>query len=214
MTPNRPASPAPTVHLVEDDPSSRTATVRLLKMAGYEVREYTCAAELLDAAPVDAGCLVLDLQLPGLSGLDTQEALVASGNPLPIVFLTGHGDIPQSVQAMKAGAIDFLSKPVAPETLLEAVTRALARDAESRAVRDRRSAIKARYERLTPREREVFAHLISGQLNKQAAFDLGTTEHTIKVHRRRVMDKLEADSLADLVRFAADLGIAPVGQVK
>jgi FixJ family two-component response regulator len=200
--------------VVEDDLSSRIATVRLLKMAGYNVREYSCAAEFLAAPPTGPGCLVLDLQLPDLSGLETQNALVASPNPLPIVFLTGHGDVPQSVQAMKAGAVDFLSKPVPPETLLVAVAQALKRDAESRAVRDHRSEIRSRYERPTPREREVFAHLISGQLNKQAAFDLGTTEHTIKVHRRRVMEKLEADSLADLVRFAAALGIAPVGEVK
>jgi FixJ family two-component response regulator len=203
-----------TVHVVEDDDSSRTATVRLLAKAGYRVQAYSSATAFVGASPGGAGCVVLDVQMPGLNGLDAQDALAALPNPLPIVFLTGHGDVPGSVRAMKAGAVDFLGKPVLPETLLDAVSRALARDAESRAGRNRRAQLRARYERLTPREREVFAHLISGQLNKQAAFDLGTTEHTIKVHRRRVLEKLEADSVADLVRFASDLGIEPVGHVK
>jgi FixJ family two-component response regulator len=203
-----------TVHVVEDDESSRVATTRVLKTSGYDVRAYSSAAEFLAAPPAGPGCIVLDLQLPGLNGLEAQQALAASPNPLPVVFLSGHGDVPKSVKAMKAGAVDFLAKPVEPEILLEAVSRAVSHDAEARLVRNRQSEVRARYERLTPREREVFAHLISGQLNKQAAFDLGTTEHTIKVHRRRVMEKLEADSLADLVRFASDLGIAPVGQVK
>jgi FixJ family two-component response regulator len=212
----RDATPADvaTVHVVEDDDSSRTATVRLLTKAGYRVQAYSSALEFVGAPPGGAGCVVLDVQMPGLNGLDAQDALAGLPNPLPIVFLTGHGDVPGSVRAMKAGAVDFLGKPVLPETLLDAVLRALARDAESRAVRNRRAQLRARYERLTPREREVFAHLISGQLNKQAAFDLGTTEHTIKVHRRRVLEKLEADSVADLVRFASDLGIEPVGRVK
>jgi FixJ family two-component response regulator len=207
-------NPDVTVHVVEDDESSRIATTRVLKMSGYEVRAYSSAAELLAAPPGGPGCIVLDLQMPGLSGLEAQQALVASANPLPVVFLSGHGDVPKSVKAMKGGAVDFLSKPVEPEIQLEAVSRALSRDAEARLVRNRRAEVRTRYNRLTPREREVFAHLISGQLNKQAAFDLGTTEHTIKVHRRRVMEKLEADSLADLVRFAADLGVDPVGHVK
>jgi FixJ family two-component response regulator len=214
MTTISPRDPDVTVHVVEDDESSRIATTRVLTMSGYVVRAYPSAAEFLAAPPAGPGCIVLDLQLPGLNGLEAQQALVASANPLPIVFLSGHGDVPKSVKAMKAGAVDFLAKPVEPEILLEAVSRALSRDAEDRLLRTRQSGVRARYERLTPREREVFAHLISGQLNKQAAFDLGTTEHTIKVHRRRVMEKFEADSLADLVRFASDLGIAPVGQVK
>jgi FixJ family two-component response regulator len=156
----------------------------------------------------------MDLQMPGPSGLDAQEALSAAPNPLPIVFLTGYGDVGRSVRAMKAGAIDFLTKPVEAHLLLEAVARALDRDRDHRALAGRQAAIRARYERLTRREREVLAHLISGQLNKQTAFDLGTTEHTIKVHRRRVLEKMEADSVASLVRMAALLDIAPVGTVR
>jgi FixJ family two-component response regulator len=163
---------------------------------------------------MEAGCLVLDLRLPGPSGLDLQERLTAAENPLPIVFLTGHGDVPKTVRAMKAGAVDFLTKPVEADVLLEAVARAIARDAESRAVRLRQHGTRARYTRLTPREREVFAHLISGQLNKQVGWDLGISERTTKIHRRQVLEKMEADSIADLVRMAADLGIAPTGKVR
>jgi FixJ family two-component response regulator len=157
---------------------------------------------------------VLDLQLPGASGLELQERLTAAENPLPIVFLTGHGDIPKSVRAMKAGAVDFLTKPVEAPVLLDAVARALARDGENRAIRARRDQARTCYNRLTPREREVFAHLISGQLNKQIGFDLGITERTTKIHRHQVLAKMEADSIADLVRMAADLGIAPAGTVR
>jgi FixJ family two-component response regulator len=201
----------PVVHVVEDDESSRTATARLLKTAGRAVRVYQSAAEFLEEMPAGPGCIVLDLRMPGPSGLDLQERLATAEAPMSVVFLTGHGDIPKSVRAMKNGAVDFLTKPVDPEVLLEAVGRALDKDAENRAIHERRQILRARYERLTPREREVLAHVISGQLNKQAAFDLGTTEHTIKVHRHRVMEKLEAGSMADLVRMAADLGIAPIG---
>jgi FixJ family two-component response regulator len=202
------------VHVVEDDESSRRASSRLLKRAGYAVKVYATGAEFLASPPQEAGCIVLDLRLPGPSGLDLQERLTTGENPLPIVFLTGHGDVPQTVRAMKAGAVDFLTKPVDAPVLLEAVARALARDAESRLSRARRNETRARYHRLTPREREVFAHLISGQLNKQVGFDLGISERTTKIHRRQVLDKMEADSIADLVRMAADLGIAPTGKVR
>jgi FixJ family two-component response regulator len=140
--------------------------------------------------------------------------LLAAENPLPIAFLTGHGDVQKSVQAMKAGAVDFLTKPVDAPVLLDAVSRAILRDAETRRVRARQQAIRDRYSRLTPREREVFAHLISGQLNKQVGFDLGISERTIKIHRHQVLDKMEADSIADLVRMAADLGVTPAGKVR
>jgi FixJ family two-component response regulator len=207
-------APAPVVvHLVEDDESSRLASSRVLKSAGYVVRAYSTGAEFLSNPPHEPGCLVLDLRLPGTNGLDLQERLATAENPLPIVFLTGYGDVPKSVRAMKAGAVDFLTKPAEAQTLLDAVARAIARDAENRAVRVRQRAARERYDRLTPREREVFSHLISGQLNKQIGFDLGITERTTKIHRHQVLEKMEADSVADLVRMAADLGIDPEGIV-
>lgn len=164
--------------------------------------------------PTGSGCIVLDLNLPGHSGLELQERLLSAENPLPIVFLTGHADVPKSVRAMKAGAVDFLTKPVDVPVLLDAVARAIARDMESRTVRARQSEVRARYNLLTPREREVFAHLISGQLNKQVGFDLGISERTTKIHRHQVLEKMEADSIADLVRMAADLGIELTGKVR
>jgi FixJ family two-component response regulator len=207
--------PAPVVvHVIEDDESSRIASSRLLKNAGYAVRVYSTGAEFLAQPPTEAGCIVLDLRLPGPSGLDLQQRLTTAENPLPIVFLTGHGDVPKTVRAMKAGAVDFLTKPVDAPVLLDAVARAIARDAENRVVRARQHDARARYSRLTPRERDVFAHLISGQLNKQIGYDLGISERTTKIHRHQVLEKMQADSIADLVRAAADLGIAAVGKVR
>ena len=215
MSASGPTGPVPVVvHVIEDDESSRIASSRLLKTAGYVVRVYSTGDEFLAQPPTEAGCLVLDLRLPGPSGLDLQERLTTAENPLPIVFLTGHGDVPKSVRAMKAGAVDFLTKPVEAPVLLDAVARAVARDAENRLVRARQHEARARYSRLTPRERDVFAHLISGQLNKQVGYDLGISERTTKIHRGRVLGKMEADSIADLVRIAADLGIAAVGKVR
>jgi FixJ family two-component response regulator len=202
------------VHVIEDDQPSRIAASRLLKQAGYAVRAYSSGAEFLADMPEEGGCIVLDFQLPGSNGLELQEHLMTGTNPLPIVFLTGHGDVPKSVRAMKAGAIDFLTKPVEGPVLLDAVARAIARDLENRVVRTRQQELHTRYERLTRREREVFAHLISGQLNKQVGFDLGISERTTKIHRHQVLDKMEADSIADLVRMAADLGITPAGKVR
>src|SRR5262245_12378327 len=150
-------SPSVVVHLVEDDESSRSASARLLKTAGHAVRTYATASEFLADPPKEPGCLVLDLRLPGPSGLDLQEQLATAENPLPIVFLTGHGEVPSSVRAMNSGAVDFLTKPVEAHVLLEAVTRALARDAEDRVLRERRREVRVRYDRLTPREREVMA---------------------------------------------------------
>jgi FixJ family two-component response regulator len=204
---------SPVVHVVEDDASSRKATARVLRAAGHAVEVYASADEFLAEMPGGPGCLVLDLKLPGPSGLDLQERLTASRNPMPVVFLSGHGDVPKTARAMKAGAVDFLEKPVSAPTLLEAVVRALVKDAEDRALRDRKRELSRRYQTLTPREREVLPRVISGQLNKQIAFDFGTSEHTIKVHRRRVMEKLEAGSVADLVRIASDLGISPLGKL-
>ena len=207
-------STAPVVHLIEDDESTRVASSRLLKSAGYLVRVYASGTEFLANPPQGAGCLLLDLRLPGPNGLELQEQLAKTENPMPIVFLTGHGDIPQTVRAMKGGAVDFLTKPVDAPVLLEAVARAVARDADNRAVRARQDQARTRYGRLTPRECEVFAHLISGQLNKQIGFDLGITERTTKIHRQRVLSKMEADSIADLVRIAGDLGINPEGKAR
>jgi FixJ family two-component response regulator len=205
----RPAvAQAQVVYLVEDDPSARAATTRFLRAAGHAVRDYGSAAEFLAAfSPRTRGCLVLDLRLPGPSGLDLQQVLAADPDPLPIIFLSGAGEIQDSVQAMKSGAMDFLTKSADGGALLEAVSRALARDNDDRAGRERRRSLRERYERLTAREREVFAHLISGRLNKQMSFDLNAAQATIKIHRHRVLAKMNADSIADLVRMAADLDI-------
>ena len=203
---------APVVHVVEDDPATRTALARLLRAAGHGVATYATAADFLGCATFaeSPGCLVLDVRLPGADGLELQEVLSGSDGALPIIFVTGYGDIPMSVRAIRSGAVDFLTKPVRGAVLLDAVSRALARDAENRAARQRLRDARARFERLTPRERQVFAHLIAGQLNKQVAFDLGTSERTIKAHRHSVLTKLEAASVADLVRLAAKLSIAPI----
>ena len=211
-----PASSAPgVVHLVEDDDSARLATARFLRASGYAVRAYASAEEFLAASPVEQdACLVLDVRLPGNSGLELQQLLPEGAGPLPIVFLTGASEIPDAVRAMKAGAVDFLTKTVDGTELLAAVARALERCAEERAARRRARVVQARYDRLTPREQEVFAHLISGQLNKQVGYDLGISERTVKIHRHQVLTKMEADSIADLVRMAGDLGVSPVGHVR
>ncbi len=201
---------APIVHVVDDDDSMRTAVVRLLQAAGYQARGYGSAGEfLLGRSDRDApGCAVLDVRMPGPSGLDLQEALARFDVPLPIVFLTGHGDIPMSVRAIKAGAVDFLTKPVSREVLLGAVRSAIARDAETRAAREVLRVLRARYESLTPREREVFTGVVAGRLNKQIAADLGTAERTIKAHRAQVMEKMQVASVAELVQAADQLGAA------
>jgi FixJ family two-component response regulator len=197
----------PIVHVVDDDDSVRTAVVRLLQAAGHEARGYSSAGEfLLGRSDRDApGCVVLDVRMPGPSGLDLQAALGRLAVPLPIVFLTGHGDIPMSVRAMKAGAIDFLTKPVSRDALLTAVETALGRDAQTRAARARVHGLRARYDTLTPREREVFAGVVAGKLNKQIAADLGTAERTVKAHRAQVMEKMQVASVAELVHAADQL---------
>jgi len=192
---------APTVYLIDDDASLRGALEKLLRASGYEVRAYPSAGEfLLEDLPTLRGCLLLDLQLPGPSGLDLQDALSRRGNRLPIVFMSAHGDIPASVRAMRGGATDFLTKPVGRADLLAALSAALARhDAETGDAMHRAELLR-RYGSLTPRERGVFAGVAAGKLNKQIAGDLGTVEQTIKVHRARVMEKMKVQSLAELVR--------------
>jgi FixJ family two-component response regulator len=201
-------TPTPLIHVVDDDDSLRTAVTRLLRAAGYEVRAYSSAGEFLLGRPGKTpGCVVLDVHMPGPSGLDLQEAFAKLDVALPIIFLTGHGDIPMSVRAMKAGAVDFLTKPVQREALLTAVQHALARNAENRTAGERAGALRVRYESLTPRERAVFALVVAGKLNKQIATELGISERTVKAHRAQVMDKMHVTSLAELVHVAEQLQI-------
>jgi FixJ family two-component response regulator len=196
------------VHVVDDDAPMRTGLCRLLEAAGYEARAYASAGDFLVADPGDGiGCVLLDVRMPGPSGLDLQQALARRHEPLPVVFLTGHGDIPTTVRALKAGASDFLTKPVKRETLLAAVESALAQDAARRMERDELRVLRARYETLTPREREVLAQVVAGKLNKQIAGDIGAAERTVKAHRAQVMEKMQVGSLAELVRVASRLAL-------
>jgi FixJ family two-component response regulator len=195
----------PIVHVVDDDSSLRTAVLRLLRAAGYEARGYCSAGEFLLASPPTTGCVVLDVQMPGPSGLDLQAALEKRPDGLPIIFLTGYGDIAMSVAAMKAGAVDFLTKPVQRAALLSAIQNALARNAEQRAARDRAAQLRARVESLTARERAVFLRVVAGKLNKQIAAELGTSERTVKAYRAQVMEKMQVRSLAELVHVAEHL---------
>ena len=200
-----------TVFLVDDDLSILRALTRLLRVGGHQVSAFRSPRDFLaqhDAAV--PGCVVLDLAMPGLNGLELQAALAAAGSQRPIVFISGHGDVPSSVRAMKAGAVDFLTKPVSQENLLAAIQRAIECDRVMRQTRAELQAIDERLNRLTPREREVFQHVVAGQLNKQIAVDLGTVEKTVKVHRSRVMEKMGVRSLADLVRMAERIGLAAI----
>jgi len=199
-----------TVYLVDDDPGVLKALSRLLRAGGYDVKPYSSPQLFLAEHDVAvAGCAVLDIAMPGLDGLELQRALSASaGSHRPVVFITGKGDIPTSVRAMKAGALDFLTKPVKDKDLFEAISRAEARDAESRRLHSELESIQAKIETLTPREREVLVHVVAGRLNKQIAGDLGTVEKTIKVHRSRMMEKLGIRTVADLVRMAEKLNLS------
>ena len=196
----------PLIHIVDDDDSLRSALQRLLAAAGYRVKAYASAGEFLLDPPADApGCLLLDLRMPGPSGLDLQEALARHGIRLPVIFLSGHGDLATGVRAMKAGAVDFLSKPVEREPLLAAVARALELDAAQRAASGVDREIRARFAQLTAREREVFELVAAGRLNKQIADALGIAERTVKAQRAQVMAKLGAANAAELGRIAAQL---------
>jgi FixJ family two-component response regulator len=202
-------APMPTVFLVDDDSSVRRALTRLIKSAGYPVLAFASAGEFLENnVPSDGpACLVLDIRMPGLSGLDLQGELQKRDSILPIIFITGHGDIPMSVQAMKAGAVDFLPKPVKDKELLHAIEQALARAGRESTERSEIADIRRRSVTLTPREREVMELVVTGMINKQIAYELGTVEKTIKIHRARVMEKMKAGSLAELVRIAERIGI-------
>jgi FixJ family two-component response regulator len=198
------------VYLVDDEADLRRALTRLLQADGLQVEAFGSAEEFLDNVPTGAaGCLVLDISMPGLDGLQLQERLRDRAATLPVVFLTGQGDIPTTVRAIKAGAVDFLTKPVKAADLLRAVRAGLADAAQALAQAAALEGLQQRATRLTVREREVLSYVIAGRLNKVIADRLGTSEQTIKVHRSRVMEKLEVDSVADLVRAAQQLGVVP-----
>jgi RNA polymerase sigma factor (sigma-70 family) len=193
---------APTIFLVDDDESVRKALSRLIRSAGYRIQEFSSAEEFLGySAHATGSCLILDVRMPGLNGLELQERLAGEKLTLPIIFITGHGDIPMTVRAMKAGAIDFLAKPFEDVALLTAIENALARHLRVTQIKAQIDEIQSRADTLTPREREVMQLVITGMLNKQIAYQLGISEKTIKVHRARVMEKMQAGSVAELVRL-------------
>jgi FixJ family two-component response regulator len=198
---------APVVHVVDDDASFLTALSRMLRAAGYTVRAFSRAADFLEQLTDTAGCVIADLRMPGLSGFDLQDSLARAGHALPVIFLTGHGDIPTTVHAMRQGAEDFLTKRAPKEELLEAVRRALARDARQRAERIRLRQLRARFDALTPRERDVLRRVVRGQLNKQIAADLNINERTVKLHRTAITTKLEVRSVAELTQLVQAAGV-------
>jgi FixJ family two-component response regulator len=197
------------VHVVDDDASFRTAIQRRLKLAGYEVETYSSAQHLLNRLPdvEKPGCILLDVQMPGLSGLELQNRLVELGSILPIVFVTGHSDIPTTVRAIKAGAEDFLTKPIPSDQMIAAIERAMARYDLARRQRIEANSFLALVATLTPRERQVFCLMVRGMINKRIAGELGTTERTVKAHRHQVMEKMQVHSLAELVSSAVRLGV-------
>ena len=210
-----PSPPSPTVFVVDDDAAVRKAVSRLLRSAGIAAAVFASSREFLaQYDPVAPGCLVLDIAMPGFSGLELQTTLGEKGNVLPIIFLTGHGDVSKSVQAMKGGAFDFLTKPVNAKNLLPAIRAAIERDAVSRGEQAELSEIHARLDTLTPREREVLQHVVAGKMNKQIAGDLGITEATVKMHRARVMAKMKVQSVAELARLTERCGIRGTNSLK
>jgi RNA polymerase sigma factor (sigma-70 family) len=197
------------IHIVDDDASFRTALERRLKKAGYEVATYPCAQQLLDRLPDEngPGCILLDVRIPGLTGPELQTRLVERGFTLPIIFLSGYADVPTTVKTIKAGALDFLTKPIASEQLLGAIEQAMANHESLRGAKQRLNALRTQLETLTPREHQVFELVVQGKINKQIAQRLGTTERTIKAHRHKVMEKMGIQSLAELVSIAERLGV-------
>ncbi len=202
------------VHVVDDDASFRTAIERRLKQAGYEVETYSSAQHLLDRPPgvERPGCILLDVQMPGLSGLDLQSRLIERGSILPIIFVTGYADTPATVRAIKAGAEDFLTKPATSAQLIDAIERAMTRYESARRQRNELNSFRGLVATLTPRERQVFNLIVRGKINKQIAHELGTTERTVKAHRHQVMEKMQVHSLAELVSNAERLGMLDPGR--
>jgi FixJ family two-component response regulator len=199
----------PIVFIVDDDLSVRRSTERLMRTAGLKVQTFTSAREFLKNPPPEGpACLVLDVRMPGISGMDLQRELTRAGIQIPIIFITAHGDIPTTVRAMKAGAVEFLTKPFRSRTLVDGVRAAIDRDRSAHKERSETKELRDRYEQLTPREREVMPLVAAGLLNKQVAGELATTERTIKFHRAHIMQKMHAESLADLVRMAEKLGVS------
>ena len=202
--------PSAVIAIVDDDLSVREGLQSLIRSAGWRAKTFASAQEFLASPRTEVpSCLILDLQLPGLSGLDLQKRMAEAELDIPIVFLTGHGNIPASVQAMKAGAVEFLTKPFDEQELLQAIQEAIERDRRTRQQHAELRELRDRYESLTPREQEVMQQVVSGLLNKQTAAELNITEYTVKIHRGHVMRKMRAKSLADLVRMAEILGILP-----
>jgi len=200
----------PTIFVVDDDASVRKSLSRLLRSAGYTTEMFASAEEFLGREHFNGiGCIVLDVQMPGLSGMDLQKELNKADYHMPIIFISGHGDIPMSVEAMKKGAVDFLTKPFDGNRLLQAIESAIEKDGQTRAEYDEALDIRRRIELLTPRENEILGYIITGMLNKQTGFELKISEKTVKVHRGRIMEKLSVDSVAELVRLAEKAGIEP-----